>query len=379
MMTVHLAWLLLSTLLAGCPHRLSQPSPDAELVPFERRGQWGYRIEGGDVIIAPQYVAAMPFSPAGVAHVANENGWSLINREGAFLLEPLLVDNGPDPFENNLARYVEDGKVGFYFRDGEVVIPAQFEFAWPFRGNSANVCRSCELVPNGEHLRISGGEWAEVDSRGHLVTPWRSVEPNFPPLHQPDAGHTANTTFVLRFNEGWEMKHLELLGIRIEGQTVSLHRGEEARIDVPIPEGGGLVRLDVWQTFHLREGDTRYIYALPEMVTTVSGGGCAHYEMRPEEPVRGRESFAFDATKLSTHHFPLHLDVGLEPDFSMSQPATSKPVLANMNLGCGYSGTLLSARSASGQQLLKTFILIPGDALGTIVLRDDDWTLQVER
>ena len=93
---------------------------------FEENGRYGFKNQSGKVVIKPAYYIAQEFSEFGIAAVVDESGWVYINDEGENLLRPYVVDNGPDYFQENLARFVENDKVGFMNRSGDIVIPAKY-------------------------------------------------------------------------------------------------------------------------------------------------------------------------------------------------------------------------------------------------------------
>lgn len=150
------------TLMCAC-----RPSPEGlTLTPFERAGRWGYQDAGGRIAIPARYLAAEPFSAHGLAAVADEQGWSYLNVRGDVLIRPYVFDNGPDPFREGLARFVSEGKFGFFDETGRVVIPPRYDFAYPFAGGRAKVGRGCRFVSEGEHQRVEGGVWSEIDRLG---------------------------------------------------------------------------------------------------------------------------------------------------------------------------------------------------------------------
>jgi len=140
-------------------------------VPFESSTGWGYKDNSGQVVIGAQFVRAEPFSPEGLAAVVDSEGWACINVTGKVLIRPLVVDNGPDYFHENLARFREDGKIGFFNRSGEVAIQPTFDFAMPFSEGLAAVCNGCREVPAGEHTTLEGGQWGYIDPHGALAIP----------------------------------------------------------------------------------------------------------------------------------------------------------------------------------------------------------------
>lgn len=130
---------------------------------------WGYRNANGFVIIKPRFTVAQDFSAQGLAAVADESGWKVIDRKGKVLIRPFLLDNGPDPFQEGLARFTKGGKFGFFDERGKIVIAPRFDFAAPFSEGRAAFCRGCRDVADGEHRALEGGSWGFLDKMGRTV------------------------------------------------------------------------------------------------------------------------------------------------------------------------------------------------------------------
>ena len=141
------------------------------LIPFERNELWGYRDERGEIVIEPRFVVAGAFSPEGIAAVADRTAWAYIDRAGRVLVRPLVVDNGPDPFREGLARFVVDGRFGFFDRRGKIAITPRFAFAESFHEGRAAFCVGCRIERRGEHRVPTGGRWGFVDRSGETVVP----------------------------------------------------------------------------------------------------------------------------------------------------------------------------------------------------------------
>lgn len=141
------------------------------LTPFEdpTTNLWGYRNAGGTVIIKPRFSVAGDFSSHGIAAVADDSGWQYIDRNGTIIIRPFLFDNGPDPFQEGLARFQKEGKFGFFDERAQVVIPPQFDFAAPFFDGYASFCKGCKAKREGEHGAIKGGLWGFIDRKGKIV------------------------------------------------------------------------------------------------------------------------------------------------------------------------------------------------------------------
>jgi len=145
----------------------------AVLVPFEKNGRWGYQDNTGKVVIPPRYQVAQEFSREGIAAVADQKGWAYIDTGGNVIIRPLVVDNGPDYFAEDLARFTRAGKVGLFDRHGKVAVEPSYDYAMPFSEGRAAVCQGCAPTQDGEHRAVRGGRWGFIDRRGVLVVPLR--------------------------------------------------------------------------------------------------------------------------------------------------------------------------------------------------------------
>jgi len=138
-------------------------------VPFEKGGKWGYRDTQGKVAIKPKFILAQNFSPEGIAAVIDTAGWGYINRRGAVIIRPFVFDNGPDPFQEGLARFTKKDKFGFFDRTGKVVITPKFDFAAPFHEGLAAFCTGCGKIMIGEHSFWEGGKWGYINRQGNIA------------------------------------------------------------------------------------------------------------------------------------------------------------------------------------------------------------------
>ena len=139
------------------------------LIPFEYDEKWGYKNKKGDVVIESVYFLADSFNTYGIAAVIDDSGWVYINKRGKSILRPFIYDNGPDYFSEGLARYVSDGKMGFFDERGSVIIPARLSFVLPFSEGLAAFCEGCKEIKDGEHSRMEGGKWGYIDKSGKVV------------------------------------------------------------------------------------------------------------------------------------------------------------------------------------------------------------------
>jgi hypothetical protein len=86
-------------------------------------------------------------------------------------VRPFLVDNGPDDFQEGLARFQEGGRFGYFDERGRIVIQPQFDFSASFCGGRAAFCFGCLKTMDGEYSRYTGGKWGFIDREGRMVIP----------------------------------------------------------------------------------------------------------------------------------------------------------------------------------------------------------------
>lgn len=112
--------------------------------------------------IAAVPAAAQDYDRHGHALVQDGQGWLYVDRSGRPILRPYIFDNGPDYFEEGLARFVDKGKIGFHDEALNIVIPAQYDFAFPFQGGVAKVGTHCATRWHGEHSSVYCRKWDDV-------------------------------------------------------------------------------------------------------------------------------------------------------------------------------------------------------------------------
>lgn len=119
----------------------------------------GYKNKAGKVVIKPRFREAYPFGPGGIAAVSEPKvGLGFINTSGKMIAIAHAMDNGPDYFQDKLARIIgKNNKVGFIDDTGKVVIRPRFDDAMPFCAGTAQV----EL----------GGKQVAIDKTGAVVSP----------------------------------------------------------------------------------------------------------------------------------------------------------------------------------------------------------------
>jgi hypothetical protein len=124
--------------------------------------KYGFRDKAGKVAIAATFLHAYEFSPHGVAGVVVDgkqgSPFQFIDPTGKVLARAFAFDNGPDYWQEGMARIVDDAKrVGFIDERGTIAIAPKFISAAAFCHGKAEV----EL----------DGETFFIDKRGNKTTP----------------------------------------------------------------------------------------------------------------------------------------------------------------------------------------------------------------
>jgi hypothetical protein len=153
-----------------CAYYTTDSNPyKSELQP---RGKCAFEREGR-IYVCDSTLKSLQFTEKGLASIfTKQYGWLFVKRDGS-TISTITFDNGPDYFIEHLARYRAGKKIGFIDEFGRIVIKAQYDFAFPFKGKNAIVCNGCKEISEGEHKSLSGGTWGCIDKKGNIVLPIR--------------------------------------------------------------------------------------------------------------------------------------------------------------------------------------------------------------
>lgn len=117
----------------------------------------GYKNGAGEIVIAAKYAAAYEFGPGAIAAaVDGTTPFIFIDPNGQVIAQAYAVDNGPDYFQEGLARIVANTRIGFMTDRGKLTIPPQFDRAESFCHGKAEV----EIA----------GEKYTIDKQGNRMT-----------------------------------------------------------------------------------------------------------------------------------------------------------------------------------------------------------------
>lgn len=133
--------------------------------------QYGYINSKGDTVIPlKKYTICYTDKFLNFAIVSTRNkGIVGIDRKEEILFNVYVFDNGPDYPSNGLFRIIKSGKIGYADNNGNIIIPPQFDCAYPFKNGKAKVGYGCATQTDGEHSSWTGGQWHMIDRKGKVV------------------------------------------------------------------------------------------------------------------------------------------------------------------------------------------------------------------
>ena len=183
------ALLLAHSAALAAPKFSDDPKPRSaeKIIYFKQNGKFGAKTTSGKIIVPAQYNCKFICEHGETTgdellfldksrEVRGKVAYSpffLHSRQGRFLYQPMMYDLTADYFSEGKRRYVsKDGKVGFADRAGNLVTPAQHDWAGPFEYGYATFCDGCrEVRMDEEYTAIQGGTWGMMDARGNTVAP----------------------------------------------------------------------------------------------------------------------------------------------------------------------------------------------------------------
>ena len=108
-------------------------------VPFEENGKYGFKDQGGTVIVPPVYDIVSGFTE-GLAAVKKDKKWGYVDLTG-MEITPFVYNNAYH-FSEGLARVKKGSRYGFIDRTGKLVIKAIYSAATDFQNGIAFVMKN---------------------------------------------------------------------------------------------------------------------------------------------------------------------------------------------------------------------------------------------
>jgi hypothetical protein len=118
--------------------------------------------------VSKEYLKTIDFKGQELIAVPIGKNFYYIHKSGKKMLT-LTYDNGADEFQDGLARTKVNGKIGFFNRNLEIVLPPVYDFAFPFHKGKAEICTGCKEKSDGEHSMLDGGTWKKIDRNGLVI------------------------------------------------------------------------------------------------------------------------------------------------------------------------------------------------------------------
>ena len=129
----------------------------------------GYlNLEGDTIIPAGKYVHCFTDTINTFGMVMEKGTGKIIgiDQNATALFEVFKYDNGPDYVQNGLFRIIKNGKIGYANLDGEIIIEARFDCAYPFEENVAKVSGDCTTITEGDYSMWESDNWYKITVDG---------------------------------------------------------------------------------------------------------------------------------------------------------------------------------------------------------------------
>jgi hypothetical protein len=118
--------------------------------------------------VSKEFLQTLDFKGKELIAIPIGKSFYYIHKSGKKMLT-LTYDNGPDKFQDGLARTKINGKIGFFNKNLEIILPPVYDFAFPFHKGKAEICRGCKEKFDGEHSMLDGGRWQKINRNGLVI------------------------------------------------------------------------------------------------------------------------------------------------------------------------------------------------------------------
>ena len=169
----------------------------------EKDGKYGYVNSAGETKIPYQYPFVYTDTLTTIAFVALGTKIKAIDRDNNTLFTVFIYDTGPDYVEEGVFRIVNDStqKMGFANMDGQIVIQPTFDFVYPFSDGLAVFNRGGRVEHFDEYYdMVVGGKCGYIDHQGNIIFP--AIFDNAMPFRDKEAIVTlADRRFTISVTE----------------------------------------------------------------------------------------------------------------------------------------------------------------------------------
>ncbi len=126
----------------------------------------------GKLRLSPLHFSQLDFGASGLTSFWTHGQHFYIKADGSFLAV-VSYDNGADWFAEGLVRSMVNGRIAYFNKDFKIVIPAKYDWGWPFSEGRALVCSGCRIqaADKDGHKPITGGKWGYINRQGEEIVP----------------------------------------------------------------------------------------------------------------------------------------------------------------------------------------------------------------
>jgi len=128
---------------------------------------------GDKLTLKKKHIDNIDFGGGELSSIYSGAGFFNVTPKGK-TLKMYIYDIDTDHYSQGLARYIANSKIGFADTKLNIIIPAKYDFALPFKDGFAIVSNGCykkRSFPQDEHYSIVGGVWGAIDKNGTVVVP----------------------------------------------------------------------------------------------------------------------------------------------------------------------------------------------------------------
>ncbi len=102
--------------------------------------------------------------------LSQEKGFIAINRDKKIIYDLFVFDNGPDYTSEGLFRIMKNKKIGYADSiTGKIVIEPEYQGAYPFENEKAQVTVKCKTINDQEHTTWESDSWIYIDKTGKII------------------------------------------------------------------------------------------------------------------------------------------------------------------------------------------------------------------
>ena len=149
---------------------VSKPTSTTPFPELSSQGECGKLINQDTFQLKKKHFNKLYFSNNDLAVFLYGNSIFYVSKSGK-IARTHFIDNGPDYFNDGLARTISKNKYGYIDEQLNIVIKPEYDFVFPFENGKAIVCNNCVIESDGEHNVVVNGTWGVINTNGNIVVP----------------------------------------------------------------------------------------------------------------------------------------------------------------------------------------------------------------